>query len=78
MAEQWTELGIGIIMIASPWVLGFSDISLAKWCNVLIGLLLVLMSAWAVFGGSEAAMPATEGSHQGKRKTKNNNLVEQK
>jgi hypothetical protein len=70
MAESWTESIIGIIMIASPWVLGFSDISLAKWCNVLIGLLLVLMSVWTRFGGSEAAAPATEELQKGKRKNK--------
>lgn len=59
MIENWTELVIGIIMIISPWVLGFSDISLAKWCNVLIGLLLIIMSAWTIFGASAA--PATAG-----------------
>jgi len=68
MAENWTELVIGIIMIASPWIFGFSDISLAKWCNVLIGLLLVLMGAWAMFGGSEAATPAAEGSQKENKK----------
>jgi hypothetical protein len=77
MIEKWTEFVVGIIMIASPWVLGFSDISLAKWCNVLIGLLLVLMSAWTIFGGSEThAAPAMEESQKEKRNIKNN--VEQK
>ncbi|HEY5220711.1 MAG TPA: SPW repeat protein [Candidatus Paceibacterota bacterium] len=74
MAENWTEFVIGIIMIASPWVLGFSDISLAKWCNVLIGLLLILMSAWTRFGGSEGVVPVTDESQKTKKKTKNNNV----
>jgi hypothetical protein len=72
MIEKWTEFGIGIMMIISPWVLGFSDISLAKWCNVLIGLLLVLVSAWVLFGEPAQAAPAMEESQKGKRKIKNN------
>jgi hypothetical protein len=67
MIENWTELVIGIIMIVSPWVLGFSDISLAKWCNVLIGLLLVIMGAWAIFGGPStpaAEEPKSEKPHK--------------
>lgn len=57
MIGKWTQFVIGIIMIISPWVLGFSDVSLAKWCNVLIGLVLVIMNAWIIFG--EAPMPVS-------------------
>ncbi len=76
MIERWTEFVVGIIMIISPWIFGFSDISLAKWCNVLIGLLLVLMGAWMLFGERAQAIPAMEDSQKGRRKIKNN--VEQK
>jgi hypothetical protein len=62
MVENWTEIIVGIIMIISPWVLGFSDISLAKWCNVLIGLLLVLMGARGMFGEQAPAVPASQES----------------
>lgn len=58
MGATWTELAVGLIMISSPWVLGFSDISLAKWCNVLIGLFLVLVSAWTIFGEASSGEPA--------------------
>lgn len=61
MMENWTEFVIGIMMISTPWILGFSDISLAKWCNVLIGVLLVILSAWAIFGDSAVA-PIEQGS----------------
>ena len=60
MIEKWTELVVGIIMIISPWVLGFSDVSLAKWCNVLIGLLLVVMAAWTIFGEPPPVPPVAE------------------
>jgi hypothetical protein len=65
------------MMIVSPWVLGFSDISLAKWCNVLLGLVLAIAGAWRVFGTvSVDTLPITEEPQKKKRKTKNN--VEQK
>jgi hypothetical protein len=56
MLRKWTEFVIGIILIISPWVFGFSDISVAKWCNVLLGLLLALIAAWEVFGHSAFAL----------------------
>jgi hypothetical protein len=62
MVENWTELIVGLIMVTSPWILGFSDISLAKWCNVLIGLLLVLMGAWGMFTESSQATTAPQES----------------
>jgi general stress protein CsbA len=74
MIENWTELIIGIMMIVSPWVLGFSDISLAKWCNILLGLALVIASAWKLFGEvSVDALPVVEEPRpQKKRRIKNN------
>ena len=71
MAENWTELVIGIIMISSPWILGFADISLAKWCNVLIGLVLILMAAWGMFGDQAASLAVAEESQKTKRRSKN-------
>lgn len=77
MIEYWTISVIGLMMIVSPWVLGFSDISLAKWCNVLLGLVLAIAGAWRVFGTvSVDTLPITEEPQKKKRKTKNN--VEQK
>ncbi len=59
-------------MIISPWILGFSDISLAKWCNILLGLLLVLMNAWVLFGESSAQAIVLEEvvTHSEKKKNK--------
>lgn len=59
-------------MIISPWVLGFSDISLAKWCNVLIGLVLVIMSAWTMFG--KASLPAAAAEEPKKERSHKNNV----
>jgi hypothetical protein len=50
MFENWTELIIGFWIMVSPWLFGFSDISIMKWSNVICGLILVLINAWMLFG----------------------------
>lgn len=50
MAVQWTGIAIGAWVIVSPWLLGFSDISLAKWSNVITGGTLALVNVWSIFG----------------------------
>jgi hypothetical protein len=46
---NWIEIGIGLWVLLSPWLLGFSDITVAKWSNVLLGLVLIVVNAWFVF-----------------------------
>jgi len=70
MIQDWTEFVIGIIMIISPWIFGFSDISVAKWCNILLGLALVLVNAWTIFPEPARATPIAEETQNVKRKTK--------
>ncbi len=41
---------LGIWAMASPWVLGFSSISIAKWNSLITGLVVVLFNVWIIFG----------------------------
>ena len=50
MAQNWACLVIGLWIMLSPWFLGFSNIAIMKWSNVICGLVLVLLNAWALFG----------------------------
>jgi len=47
---NWIELGLGLWVLVSPWLLGFASISIMKWSNLLVGLVLVLLNAWIIFG----------------------------
>jgi hypothetical protein len=49
MKREWAGLILGAWILVSPWLLGFSALGLMKWSNVLVGLVLVLMNAWAIF-----------------------------
>ena len=53
MAGRWIELVAGLWVIASPWILGFSGITLAKWSNVIAGVVIVLIPFWEIFGGRQ-------------------------
>lgn len=40
---------IGIWLVASPWLLGYSSISLMKWNSLIIGAFLVILNIWIIF-----------------------------
>ena len=50
MVERSVYGIVGFWILLSPWLLGYSDFSIPKWSSILCGLLLVLMSAWSLFG----------------------------
>ena len=50
MTANWIMVAVGIWAMISPWVLGFSSISPAKWNGLIIGLILVLLNIWIMFG----------------------------
>ena len=43
-------MAIGIWILASPWILGFQDVALGKWSNVILGLVVIVLNTWIVFG----------------------------
>ncbi len=49
---HWIELVVGAFVLVSPWLLGFSDITLARWGNVMCGLILILINIWAIYGNA--------------------------
>ncbi len=41
---------IGVWVLVSPWILGFSDISIMKWSNLVCGAAIILLGIWEIFG----------------------------
>jgi hypothetical protein len=50
MIKQWGSLVLGMWILVSPWLLGFSAISLMKWSNVICGTIIILIAVWDIFG----------------------------
>jgi threonine/homoserine/homoserine lactone efflux protein len=42
------EIVVGAWILLSPWLLGFSNISVMRWSNVLFGLALLLVGVWTI------------------------------
>lgn len=47
--EEWLNLALGLWLVASPWVLGFTGNPSAFWAHLVLGLLTAATSAWAVW-----------------------------
>lgn len=46
--EEWVNLALGIWLMASPLVLGFHGESSAAWNALFVGMVVVLLAAWAM------------------------------
>lgn len=47
--EEWLSLIAGIWVVVSPWVLGFTAITIATWTHVVLGLLIAAAAAWEIW-----------------------------
>jgi len=45
--EEWTSLAIGLLLIASPFVLGFTSMGLLMWNYIVIGFVIAVDALWA-------------------------------
>ncbi len=50
--NHWIILGLGVWLILSPWILGFSSLNLVSWNNLLVGALAIIFSLWNLSGGN--------------------------
>jgi uncharacterized membrane protein HdeD (DUF308 family) len=42
--EEWVALIVGILVLISPWVLGFAAVNAALWTCVVLGIIVALSS----------------------------------
>jgi hypothetical protein len=47
--EEWINLVLGLWLIISPWALSFSTTVGAMWTHVVLGIIAVVISAWALW-----------------------------
>lgn len=64
-AAKWADMILGIWMIVSPWVLGFTQNAAATYGALAVGVLVFFVSLWAFLERAEVQRSATGavGSH---------------
>lgn len=43
---SWGNVVLGLVLIVSPFLLQFTDVSAAYWNNIIVGVIVVILSAW--------------------------------
>ncbi len=51
--EEWINMGFGVWMIVSPWVLGFAFQTGVSVNTVMVGIVVTAMATWAMFSDRE-------------------------
>jgi hypothetical protein len=44
--EEWINALVGLGLIASPWLVGYTEIAAATWNHAIVGVLIVALSGW--------------------------------
>jgi uncharacterized membrane protein HdeD (DUF308 family) len=56
--EEWVALIVGILVLISPWVLGFAAVHAALWTCVVLGIIVALSSISEIWVVHHPAIPA--------------------
>jgi hypothetical protein len=44
--EEWANVALGVWLVISPWILGFSALDAATWNAVIVGLVVATLALW--------------------------------
>ncbi|WP_062011838.1 SPW repeat protein [Aureimonas sp. AU4] len=56
--EEWADIALGVWLVVSPWVLGFTTVRWALLNVVICGLAIILSAAWVIWEVRETGHPA--------------------
>jgi hypothetical protein len=46
--EEWVTLALGAWLLISPWILGFTTSDALMWNAIIIGAIVIVLSAWTL------------------------------
>lgn len=50
MKIEWLQVVLGVWIVLSPWIFGSGTHTVLFWSNVVVGLVVVLLGVWELFG----------------------------
>lgn len=45
MADRWVVIGVGVLLVAAPWVMGYADQTALAWSSWIGGVITAVMEA---------------------------------
>ena len=57
MWASWVNLLLGIWMVIGPYVLSYSDITNARWNDIVVGIAVAILAAWSLFSTHQTHAP---------------------
>ena len=55
--EEWVSALLGLWLIVSPWILGFTGLAAAMWNAIVVGVIVGGLALWAIYDARH--QPAT-------------------
>ncbi|MGF6862645.1 hypothetical protein ABIE69_003235 [Rhodobacteraceae bacterium MBR-64] len=50
--EEWLDIALGVWLVASPWILGFTYSQAAMWTAIVCGVVIAAMGTWRTTAGN--------------------------
>ena len=54
MKIQKIQFAVGVIIVISPWVFGYHEVTSARWINVALGLVIVFTALFGILGREDS------------------------
>ena len=48
VVSEWTHVGLGVLLVISPWVAQFAEITAMAWTAWAVGAVAIVMGLWAL------------------------------
>ena len=46
--QEWANIALGVWLVISPWIVGFSGLMAAMWNAVILGAVIAVLALWAL------------------------------
>src|ERR1700741_1314839 len=46
--QEWANVALGVWLVISPWIVGFSGLVAALWNAVIVGAVIAVLALWAL------------------------------
>lgn len=56
---DWINVVLGVWLILAPFVLGYSAVLMAMWNDIIVGVVAIVLAAWAATMFSKSVVPQT-------------------